>query len=226
VEVGVVQVLEENKHSILGIIVNNNLTWQDHVYEKGGLLSSVRYRVGTLRRLSYQILLSYLPRIASAIIGAKIRYGIAVYGAVRKNASEPITTANKDLQVALNDAMRIATNCRLTDRVSVSDLISRTGIESVNRMSAQSKIMLAWQATKVPDSPLRDLFPEVSTEAALRSKARGDFRTSAKTSLGQRNLPDSAIQIWNQTPPELRRCHKKNTAKFECKKFVSSLPQL
>jgi len=226
VKIGDSTIDEENCHSILGVTVNNTLTWTDHVYGSRGLLSSVKQRVGTLRRLSYQIPRSYLSQIASAVVAAKIRYGIAVYGSVRKNETEPIANANKDLQVMLNKAMRIATGCRLADRVSVSDLTGYTGIQSVNRMSAQSKIMLAWQGVNVPNSSLDVYFGSAQSHTSSRIKERGDIRAFSRSSFGQRNFPDTAIRLWNSTPQDLRKSEKKQSAKTNCKKHVNSLPLL
>ena len=223
VKVGDAVIEEKESHSILGLTVNNVLTWSDHV---NGLLPAIRHRVGTLRRLAYYIPSSYLAQIASAIIGAKIRYGIGIYGAVRKNISEPVPDTNRELQVALNNAMRIAAGVRLSDKVRIEDLFQRTGIQSVNRMSAQNKLMLAWQGLKVPGSPLYDFLSGDQNRSGLRSKERGDICTSSKTSLGQRNFPETAIRLWNQTPQEFRMAEKKNSAKSTCKRFIENLPLL
>jgi len=121
--------------------------------------------------------------------------------------------------------MRIVMNCRRSDRVSVEELVKVTGIQSVNRMSAQSKFMLAWQAINVPSSPLRDELLSTWGDPTFnsRSRARGDLCATATTSIGQRNFPDTTIRIWNCTPPALRNAPKKSSAKSGCKRLSPSL---
>ena len=138
--------------------------------------------------------------------------------------SDPVLETMHDLQIGINNAMRIAVGCRLADKVSVEDLVHRTGIQTVNRMSAQSKLMLAWQGINVPGSPLDEFFPRVQSHSGSRARQRGDVCASSKTSVGQRNFPETAIRLWNSTPHESRIENKKNSAKSAFKKFVEGLP--
>ena len=50
VEIGGKVIEEEPCHRILGVTINNTLSWKDHVIGKGGLLSAVYQRIGALRR--------------------------------------------------------------------------------------------------------------------------------------------------------------------------------
>ena len=50
------QTIEEtNSEKLLGVIINNRLSWKDHLYgdeDNSGLISQLKQRVGTLKRLS------------------------------------------------------------------------------------------------------------------------------------------------------------------------------
>ena len=132
----------------------------------------------------------------------------------------------KDIQVVLNNAMRIAAGYKLKDRVPIVDLVHTTNIQPVNHMSAQSKLSLAWLAIKDVEHPLHDVFTNESScpFASSRSRSRGDLRTTAKTSLGQRNFPEPAIRMWNTTPEALRTSATKSIFKREVRNLVASLP--
>jgi len=133
-------IYESPYHNVLGLVLSNDLTWQNHVYVKDGIMPSINRRVGALKRLSYHIPMKYLPKIAEATVASKIRYGIEIYGAIRSSSSDPQCSITKDLQVSLNHA--IATKSRIKDHVRIEDLCDRTKIKSINHMSAESKLKM------------------------------------------------------------------------------------
>ena len=123
--------------------------------------------------------------------------------------------------------MRVAVNYRVRDRVPIADLVDRTGIQSVNRMSAEDKLRLAWNSVKDIRSPLTDSFLPPSCEAAGRSSRsieRGDFQPRAKTTLGQKNFPEPAIRLWNASTASVHEATTKYAAKRAIKAFVKTLP--
>jgi len=220
-------IAEEDNQRILGLTVNNTLTWSDHVLGKGGLLNAVHQRTGALRRISHQVPKKSLPTIASAIVASKIRYGIAIYGGARIRESDPTSELNRSLQIGLNRAMRVATKCRVCDHVAIADLVDRTGIQSVNRMSAEDKLRLVWNSVKDNGSPLADVFHPLSCEAAGRSSRsilRGDLQSRAKTTLSQKNFPEPAIRLWNASTASVHESTSKYTSKKAIRAFVNTIP--
>jgi len=226
IKIGTESVLESDAHRILGLMVNNRLTWKDHVFGQGELLSSLNQRIGALKRLSFHVPSKYLAQIAQAIVVSKVRYGIGIYGAVRVHETDPLPESLKDLQVILNHAMRIATKTRLSDRIRIEDLLDRTGFQSINRMSATDKLMLVWQAVNQDGSPLADTVIRVSQgdRDSSRSMTRGDLRTIAKTTLGQENFPEPGIRLWNYADREIRKESIKRKARKNVKSFVKRFP--
>ena len=217
---------EEANHRVLGIMVNNNLTWNEHVFAKGGLLSSVNQRVGALRRLSYHVPRKFLPEIATALIASKIRYGIEIYGGIRVKEEDPLSASSKDLQIALNEGMRVAVGVRKRDRVRIADLTKQTGIQSVNRMAAEASLSLIWRSINVESSPLTAVIPRVvnMTGRSSRSETRGDLQSVAVTSLGRRNFPEPAVGLWNSAASTVKAAASKRSAKTAIKNFVNNLP--
>ena len=133
-----------------------------------------------------------------------------------------------DIQVVINKAMRIATGTKLSDRVSIRDLCESTNTLSLNQMSAFDKLSMVWKSINDPNSPLHDMF-SVSTgcdKRVSRSQAKGDVRQSAKTTIGQANLPYNAIKLWNKCDAKIRLTSRncRSVPKTIIKKFVKSLP--
>jgi len=215
--------MESDVHRVLGLTMNNCLTWKNHTDE---LLRSMNQRIGALKRISFHIPSRYLSQVAQAIVCSKVRYGIGIYGAVRTSETDPTMEASKDLQVVLNQAMRIVTKTRIKDRVRIEHLLELTGFQSFNRMSATDKLMLVWQAVNEDDSPLADTVERISgsSGAVSRATARGDLRTASKTSLGQANFPEPGVRLWNKTTGEIRDEKVKRKARQKVKTFVNNLP--
>jgi len=168
--------------------------------------------------------MKYLPKIAEATVASKIRYGIKIYGAIRSSSSDPQCSITKDLHMSLNHA--IATKSRIKDHVRIADLCDKTKIKSVNHMSAESKLKMVWSALENDESALNDIFTndECQPSASSRSKARGEFRLQANTTLSQKNVPNTAMKLWNAVGTTLKSCQKKSSAKREITKIVSSFP--
>ena len=157
IKVGDAVIEESGCQKILGITINNALSWDDHVFGKGSLLQSVNQRVGALKRISRHIPSTYMGQIANAIVASKVCYGAAIFGPIRMTNADPLSAAHKELQLALNRAMRVVAHCRVSDRISIRSLIDATGIKPVNWISAESKLALLWQAVNDPSSPLANM---------------------------------------------------------------------
>ena len=224
--VGDERIPEMKHHKILGITVNNTLSWTDHVYGRGGVISLVNQRIGALKRLSFNIPKEYLPQISNSIVTSKLRYGLAVYGSVRMSDSDPKTQQQRDLQVALNKALRIVTKVRLADRVPIQELCYRTGALTVNQMCCEDQLRLVWNSLRDESSPLRSLFNTECGPAGMlsRSRAQGKVQQIAKTSVGQRNLPYTAISVWNELETDTKKIEKTSTVKRAIKAYAKTLP--
>ena len=220
IRIGGSTITEETTHKVLGMTLNNRLTWNDHVY---GLISSLNSKIGGLKRLSYHVPAPYMIPIARATIVAKLRYGLGIYRAVRSTEHDSHCTMMNDLQVVLNNAMRLILNKRLSDRMRVEDLCNESGFESINRMTAEEQIRIVWNARDNPNSPVLELFDRVSG-GSTRANTRGDLTTSARTSLATQNLPHRAILTWNSTNEALREAKNRRELRTHTQQFIKLLP--
>ena len=122
---------------------------------------------------------------------------------------------------------RIVAGKKLSDRVSIKDLCEKTRMSSVNQMNALEKISLTWKALRGPSSSLSDVLKTqpINDARTSRAQSRGDLRPSAKTTIGQRNVPHSLVALWNAynatVEPTVR---PDKVPKRAIRTFVNTLP--
>jgi len=164
-----------------------------------------------------------MKSVATATLISKMRYCLGIFGIVKTNISQPQCKMMHDLQVVLNNMMRLILNKRVADKIRIEELCERTGITSVNRMVAEEHARIVWQAKNNPQSPLSELF-QVVMGGATRASARGDLCSTARTSLGIRNVPHTAITTWNSTGDSLRAANSSQSFKLLTRTFVETIP--
>ena len=79
------EIQETESEKLLGVVVNNQLTWQHHLHgdeENSGLIPQLKQRVGTLRRLSKYMNKKRLSMMGSGIFYSKLVYCLPVFGNV------------------------------------------------------------------------------------------------------------------------------------------------
>ena len=74
---------ETTSEKLLGVVVNNNLTWKEHLYgdnENEGLITQLKKRVGTLKRLAKYMSKKRLSMLSGGIFYSKLVYCLAAFG--------------------------------------------------------------------------------------------------------------------------------------------------
>ena len=78
-------VSESISEKLLGLIVNNTLTWKDHLFgneENSGLIKELSKRIGILKKLRKYIPDKKFKQIVSGIFTSKLIYCMTVWGKV------------------------------------------------------------------------------------------------------------------------------------------------
>ena len=97
--------------------------------------SKMRCATGLIRRLSWHCPNSLLKQIVfGLVISNLLRYGLSVYGTGRMNDTEAKNSQCSHIQKILNENMRILARKKLSDRVSIENIISLRNLPSVNRL--------------------------------------------------------------------------------------------
>ena len=86
----------------MGITFNEKQDWKSHLYGKGGLTSALNMRLFALKRLKNHIGQKALKKVADGIFTSKLRYGLQLFGKVRRNIEDPINEDISALQKLQN----------------------------------------------------------------------------------------------------------------------------
>ena len=140
------EVKETESEKLLGVVVNNQLTWQQHLFgdeDNTGLVPQLKQRVGILRRLSRHMGRNRLRMFSSGIFYSKLSYCLPVFGNVSGldkymiTSSRSLSFTNEDcrkLQVLQNSVNRLLTEAR--PDTPTADLITATNTVSIHQMVA------------------------------------------------------------------------------------------
>ena len=211
---------ESAEQKILGVIIGNDLKWTGH-FDK--VKHECHYRLSTLHRLRYYLNGRQLKTIADGIIISRLRYCLPVWGAeiVRFSDSDPLSSGSHDLQVILNDTMRIITGNRRRDHVKISDMLTSTGMLSVNQMAAYSILMDTWKARAFKVPYLSDLLRETQPrgDRVLRSDSANLLQASVAEP-----FTTCAQRLWNSSSVVFRMTNLLSVAKAEARKTAMLLP--
>ena len=127
---------------LLGLHINADLKWDTHIDE---ISSTLRKRIGILKRIKQKIPADKLSIIADAIFNSVIRYGIAVYLVPTYDKEDlkarKLSSETDSLQVIQNNMLRTIHGLRISGRVNMLDLRTKIKMMSVNQMAIYHTIM-------------------------------------------------------------------------------------
>ena len=153
------EVEETQSEKLLGVVINNELTWQEHLHGEHwregdqnapGLVPQLSQRVGILKRMSKFMTRKRLNHFSNGIFYSKLSYCLPVFGHVfgldTYNDSNTRCLSytkedNRKIQVLQNSVMRLLTGMRRS--TPTLTLLKETKSLSVQQMIAfQSLIMV------------------------------------------------------------------------------------
>ena len=124
-----------NSEKLLGLHINSDLNWSTHVDK---LCTSLKQRIGLLRRIKCKVNSNKLQIIAEAIFQSKLRYGISVYTIPKfqfNNQEQTMDPNISKLQVIQNDMLRLLVNKKRDSHTNMEKLRNKLKMMSVNQLS-------------------------------------------------------------------------------------------
>ena len=148
---------ETSNEKLLGVIVNNNLTWKNHLFgndEEQGLVKKLSQRIGILCKLRKYLPDKKFTQIAEGLFMSKLIYGITVWGF--NLTKEEI----RKLQVLQNKTLRLISGMEYG--TPTSSLLKATNMLSVHQLVAYHTACLIFKIkqSKLPSYHYNRLFPE------------------------------------------------------------------
>ena len=79
------EITESKSEKLLGVVINNELTWKNHLYgdeENEGLVKQLSKRLGVMKKMARYMERENLQFVASGLFYSKLNYCLPVYGNV------------------------------------------------------------------------------------------------------------------------------------------------
>ena len=216
-----VSICDEVKHEtksekLLGITINNQLNWKNHLYgdeETLGLVKDLSKRLGMLKKVRKYVSKGVFKLILNGIFTSKLIYGITVYGGVwgipgifnevPVNSTSISKEDMRKLQVLQNQALRLLLN--RPRETPVRSLLSEANHMSVHQLVAYHTGCQTYKVSrnKEPIYHHERLFGS-PTLLNTRSAANMETRVELNLSLGRKSYFYQAAHIWNCLPLSMK----------------------
>ncbi len=207
--------IEESKSErILGIQVQNDLKWEDHVDK---VIGKVNHGLYTLRRLQPFLGKKTLGTISQGLIMSHFRYGCSIYQSefIRLSQSDPMNSTLHRLQLKQNEMLRIILKHRRSDKVSIEKMLQDTKNMSLNQIACLNVLMDTWKALKLN-------IPSISSCFEYRNSKR--YSDMFKPVEDKNSFVSKATELWNMSSERFKNTTLTKVAKMEAIKIVKKLP--
>jgi hypothetical protein len=208
-------ILVDETYRYLGLIVDSNLTWNEHIEMLSKKLST---RIAVLYRLGQILPYHCLGNIYYALMQSTIDYGLTIWG----------HTSNSNIlriQRFQNRAARICTQC-FDYNVSSFCLINELGWLTVTeRMEYLTGILMYKCMTGLAPNYLSDLFTETIYVHDINTRNVADnnlYIPRARTNAYKKSLSVYGAGLWNNIPNEIKLSPNIACFKYEYKCFIKS----
>ena len=218
-------VKETQSERLLGVLVNNVLTWEHHLYgneEHTGLIQKLSHRARIIWKLSLVMPKKNLKMMAEGIFFSLLNYCIEVYGnvwglATYDDHSRKSTAFTKDdnakLQILVNKVLRSLTG--LDRDTPIVTLHATSGQLSVQQRTAMFTIVSVHKSIQKKQPAYN--YSRLQPNSALVDVRRIDY----KLSLSRGSFYYRGSKLYSQLPANLTQQVNQAAFKKGAKKWVS-----
>jgi hypothetical protein len=220
---------ESESERLLGIIVNNVMTWEHHLYgndDNKGLIQKLSQRANIIWKLSSMMPKKKLKMIAEGVFFSLLNYCIEVYGNVwglttyddqHRNSIAFTKADNMKLQIIVNKVLRSLT--ALDRDTPVTMLHNTSGQLSVHQRAALFTLTSVHKAIKqkLPAYSYSRFQPN-PTPVNVRNTGRS--RVEYKLSISRGSYYYRGSRLYSQLPDNLKQSANQTAFKEGAKKWV------
>jgi hypothetical protein len=141
IKIGETKIKQDKEAKLLGVKIQDDQNWKVQIEGIGGVVSSLNQRQFLVRRMQNHLSKEQIRKVAESIWTGKLRYGLQLYGEVRRSISDPTTSQFDRLQKAQNNLLKTLEHVRVKDKISIKKLLETTKMMSVNQTQAQIKLV-------------------------------------------------------------------------------------
>ena len=229
-------VYETHSEKLLGILVNGDMTWKEHLYgedwriEKNepGLLSQLSKRVGLLKKLSRLVSKAKLRVLIDGLFYSKLNYCLPVFGSVfgldEYNDSERRYVSftkedNRKLQVLQNTVMRLQTGLPML--TPTATLLDKANSLSIQQLIAKNTLFMVYKIVQTPKPKYLADRLKLADRGANQRNLGKLIIPKYNLSLSREGFLSQGSLLFNKLPVSLRQEVNFHRFKSGVKKWVS-----
>lgn len=209
-------------------MLNNKLSWDDHLFGNNRLINELRKRLFLLRKIKNRIPYNELFQVAKSTFVSKLAYGLVLFGSVKFANLDPSKSYMKKLQIIQNKMLRtISSKFMKTEDFGTKKLCMHYDILSINQMTAYFTVLEFWKVINNKYNPLKYLVKELSDSQEIYHSTRFKEDGKIQPIYKNHNKPtflSQGIKLWNLIGNDFREARKYSTAKRIAYKFSKTLP--
>ena len=130
--------------------------------------------------------------------------GLQLCTKVQILADDKRCAAMKSLQLTQNRMLRAINNSKIKDRISVTSMLQKFNLLSVNQLAAQIKLTEVWKSINVEGYPIvLDPYNRTTNSSTLdlRLKPTRTFNDSSRLGISKYSFIVDSARLWNLAPP-------------------------
>ena len=235
------RVEETNSEKLLGVIINNKMTWNEHLHGEDwrtkeennqGLIPQLSKRLGILRKLSYHSSTKKLRMLASGLFYSKLSYCLPLYTATWGLDSYKVTNTrfstytkedNRQLQVLQNQLCRLLLNERglyYKQNLPTQQLLDKCGELSIHQLGAQRTLMM--MKKMILSKKPQYITEKLHMKQTAGNSGSGPTITPVETTLTLKrsSFLYRAVKLFNQLPEVIREESRVSTFKTRLKTWI------
>ena len=192
---GDVKLTESSKHKQLGVVFNNNITFDDHIDQQ---CKKAMSRLTALKRVQHRLPRQSQLNIYLSFIRPVLEFGWQLYDNSSGKALKKLENVQREALLSITRAYK---------KTSHVSLLNETGVEMLsNRRKSRKKQFMYKHSTNALPQYLRSIIPETvssKTTYGLRNQYDINAPRSKKNYLLKSFIP-SSIDSWNDLDLETR----------------------
>lgn len=199
-----VVITESISHKHLGITLQNNGKWNDHITE---IIGRAQKRVDILRGLMFRLDRRSLEKLYISFVRPILEYSDVVWD----NITDQQSTELEAVQLA---AARVITGGKRGSSHAL--LYSDTKLQLLAERRKQHKLIMMQKIVnkKVPSSLIEILPPNATTQHSYNTRSREHLlRPPIATTSFEKSFFPSTIKTWNELPQNVKECKNLETFK-------------
>ena len=193
--------------SFVGIVIDDHLTWKDHIQKVN---KCIRRKIGILYRLRYFIPTKVLVMLYKSFIQPHITYGIEVWGSTYKSSLHCILLSQKLAVRAITFSAFDSNSQKLFKKLKLLNILQLHKLSLCTFMHDLTYNNLPYGLTRYCSL--------IQHEHETRHKESGKLQVPAfHSNQGQFSLTYTGTSFWNELPLDLR----KTTSRFCFRKLLT-----